>query len=153
MRGKTRDGVVSFTPPCYYHYRVRTCERAATPVRASERPGLRFARRRGLARTLPRRRTAAHARIETAPLRGLRSTPRPAHALPRLAPHIRTRHCECMREVHVSGHHPDKDSRMMPASTNFTSQADAEREECSGAWEFVAALAARSSGEQDRSKG
>ena len=41
---------------------------------------------------------------------------------------------------------------MMPASTNFTSQADAEREECSGAWEFVAALAARSSGEFRRTR-
>ena len=65
---------------------------------------------------------------------------------------MRTRHGECMREVHVSGHHPDKDSRMMPASTNFTSQADAEREECSGAWEFVAAWAARSSGEFRRTR-
>ena len=48
VRGKTRDGVVSFTPPCYYHYRVRTCERAATP--SGRRPSVRASGRGSVSR-------------------------------------------------------------------------------------------------------
>ena len=68
------------------HVRASRDAERPTPVRARERPGLGFARQRGLARTLPRRRTAAHARIETALLRGLKSR-MPSLALLRTCAH------------------------------------------------------------------